>query len=179
MPLNRQLLILHSSFPSHWYPLATFLFRSPFLSSSAQTCPESLASHTMFWRYLNTQGGQIDVLLARDPPPSLEELLDDDELLSELKGQSNTRLIDFLSRPEAIRGLMGWVTKGLESPEKRGRETEEDKKRATRSVLVPSCLPACHLCRTRLSLSFSSLYRAGSRCGSLSSMHCASFVVLG
>ena len=85
----------------------------------------------MFWRFVNNNGSNFEALLTRDPPPSLEELLDDDELLTECKTQ-NGKLVEFLGRPEAVRALMGWVVVGLKTAEERGNETEEEKKRRIR-----------------------------------------------
>jgi SIT4-associating protein SAP185/190 len=84
-----------------------------------------------FWRFVNNGGSNFEALLSRDPPPTLEDLLDDDELLTECKTQ-NSKLIDFLGRPESVKSLLGWVVKGLETGETRGRETEEEKKRRSR-----------------------------------------------
>lgn len=85
-----------------------------------------------FWRFVNNAGSDFEALLSRDPPPTLEDLLDNDELLTECKTQ-NSKLIDFLGRPESVKSLLGWVVKGLEGG--KGRETEEDKKRRSRLVM--------------------------------------------
>lgn len=60
----------------------------------------------MFWS-LNYGGSSIDSILERSSF-TLEELLDEDELLQECKTQ-NTKLIDFLTQPESMARMISYI----------------------------------------------------------------------
>lgn len=84
----------------------------------------------MFWRFVNPTGSNFEALLTRDPPPLLEDLLDDGDLLTECKTQ-NAKLMEVLGRPDMVRGLFGWVTKGLE-PRSPSDDTDTERQRRQR-----------------------------------------------
>lgn len=86
----------------------------------------------MFWRFVNPTGSNFEALLSRDPPPLLEDLLDDGDLLTECKTQ-NAKLMEFLGQPDMVRGLFGWVTKGLE-PRLPADDTDAERQRRQRCV---------------------------------------------
>ncbi|CDZ96509.1 SAP family cell cycle dependent phosphatase-associated protein [Phaffia rhodozyma] len=81
-----------------------------------------------FWRFVNQTGSNFEALLTREPPPTLEELLEDTELLTECKTQ-NAKLIEILGREDHVKGLLGWVTKNMDPLEDRVGESEEEEKR--------------------------------------------------
>ena len=60
----------------------------------------------MFWS-LNYGGSSIDSILERSSF-TLEELLDEDELLQECKTQ-NTKLIEFLTQPESMARMISYI----------------------------------------------------------------------
>ena len=60
----------------------------------------------MFWS-LNYGGSSIDSILDR-AGFTLEELLDEDELLQECKTQ-NSKLIEFLTQPESLARLISYI----------------------------------------------------------------------
>lgn len=62
----------------------------------------------MFWRSFLSQASRIDTIL-RENDVSLERLLDEDELLQELKG-NNSGLLDFLTRESTLRQLFEYMT---------------------------------------------------------------------
>lgn len=84
-----------------------------------------------FWRFVNQTGSNFEALLSREPPPMLEELLEDTELLTECKTQ-NAKLMEFLGREENVKGLFGWVTKNMDPLEERVNESDEDEKRRSK-----------------------------------------------
>lgn len=53
-------------------------------------------------------------------PPSIEEILDEQDLLSELKAR-NEVLVKYLGRKESLRSLLGWLSSGLEEIDGRER----------------------------------------------------------
>ncbi|WVQ80146.1 hypothetical protein IAT38_002251 [Cryptococcus sp. DSM 104549] len=67
----------------------------------------------MLWRFSFASNSTLDALLAREIPPSLEELMDEQDILSECKAQNN-RLITFLSREDSAKSLLQWVVAGLD-----------------------------------------------------------------
>ena len=64
----------------------------------------------MFWRFGFHTTTSLSALLDR-PPSSLflESILDEDDLLQEVKSQ-NTKLIEYLSRHEVMARLLGYVS---------------------------------------------------------------------
>lgn len=99
----------------------------------------------MFWRYVNPNGSNFEALLMRDPPPTLEDLLDDTDLLTECKTQ-NAKLMEVLGRPDMVRGLFQWVTRGLE-PRSGTDDTDMERTRRQRCVLPCSCSRLLLACR--------------------------------
>lgn len=63
----------------------------------------------MFWKFGFHTPSAIDGILARDDF-TLEELLDDDDVLQECRNQ-NQKLTEFLSTPEIVKQLLDYVTK--------------------------------------------------------------------
>ena len=59
----------------------------------------------MFWSLGHFSSPSIDTILDREAGFTLEELLEEDELLQECKGQ-NTKLTDFLSQPDTLGKLV-------------------------------------------------------------------------
>lgn len=53
-------------------------------------------------------------------PPTIEEILDEQDLLSELKAR-NEVLMKYLGRRESLRSLLGWLSSGLEEIDGRER----------------------------------------------------------
>ena len=73
-----------------------------------------------FWRTFGFQSvSPIDTILDRDHF-TLEDLLDEDDILTECKGQ-NKKLLDFLINPEILMKLLNYI---IESPE---HEDEKEK----------------------------------------------------
>ena len=71
-----------------------------------------------FWRFGGFSASSLETLLASASPPldgnglptlTLEQLLEEDDLLQECKTQ-NTRLIDYLGRVDVLKRLLGYVT---------------------------------------------------------------------
>jgi len=62
----------------------------------------------MFWSLGHFSSPSIDTILERDGA-TLEELLEEDELLQECKAQ-NAKLTEYLTQPETLRKLVGYVT---------------------------------------------------------------------
>lgn len=58
-------------------------------------------------------------------PPSIEELLDEADLLSEVKSR-NEKLMRFLATKDSLRSLLSWVTYGLEEIDERARQRLEE-----------------------------------------------------
>ncbi|KAL7422422.1 sporulation-induced protein [Cryptotrichosporon argae] len=67
----------------------------------------------MLWRFSFASTSTLETLLSRESRPSLEELLDEQDILSEVKSQNN-KLVTFLEREDSVRGLLHWVTAGLD-----------------------------------------------------------------
>ncbi|KAJ3814114.1 SIT4 phosphatase-associated protein-domain-containing protein [Lentinula aff. lateritia] len=65
----------------------------------------------MFWRFGFHAASSIDTLLDKDDQSllTLDNLLDEDDLLQECKSQ-NTRLVDYFQRVDVLRRLLGWVS---------------------------------------------------------------------
>uniref|UniRef100_H2ZK15 Uncharacterized protein n=1 Tax=Ciona savignyi TaxID=51511 RepID=H2ZK15_CIOSA len=59
----------------------------------------------MFWKFATTSN--IDTLLEKEDI-TLQELMDDDDVLQECKGQ-NTKLVDFLSKVEVMEELVSYI----------------------------------------------------------------------
>ncbi|XP_026283493.1 serine/threonine-protein phosphatase 6 regulatory subunit 3 isoform X1 [Frankliniella occidentalis] len=62
----------------------------------------------MFWKYNTTNSNHLEALLSK-PDLTLQELLDDEDILQECKVQ-NKKLIDFLCRPEVMEQLVTYTT---------------------------------------------------------------------
>ncbi|KAK7693899.1 hypothetical protein QCA50_003472 [Cerrena zonata] len=71
----------------------------------------------MFWKF-GFNASTIDSLLDKEDI-SLEAILDEDELLQECKAQ-NTRLINYFSRVDVLKRLLGYVTGQIEGEGKGG-----------------------------------------------------------
>ncbi|WVO14470.1 hypothetical protein L204_102105 [Cryptococcus depauperatus] len=67
----------------------------------------------MFWRLNLAATSTLDSLLTREVPPTLEELMDEPDILTECKAQNN-KLIAFLSREDSAKSLLQWVVAGLD-----------------------------------------------------------------
>ncbi|KAJ3869056.1 SIT4 phosphatase-associated protein-domain-containing protein [Lentinula novae-zelandiae] len=65
----------------------------------------------MFWRFGFHAASSIDTLLDKDDQSllTLDNLLDEDDLLQECKSQ-NTRLVDYFQRVDVLGRLLGWVS---------------------------------------------------------------------
>ncbi|PWN34366.1 SAPS-domain-containing protein [Meira miltonrushii] len=77
----------------------------------------------MFWRFGFSSTSSLDTLLDR-PNVSLEEILDEDELLQECKTQ-NSKLINYLQQPRVLKRLFEHVVGTAEVGGPGGREWEE------------------------------------------------------
>ncbi|KAK4687361.1 hypothetical protein P7C73_g2753, partial [Tremellales sp. Uapishka_1] len=75
----------------------------------------------MLWRFSFASTSTLDALLSRETPPSLEELLDEQEILSEVKAQNN-KLVTYLSREDSIKSLLQWVISGLDELDQEAAE---------------------------------------------------------
>ncbi|KAK3909747.1 Serine/threonine-protein phosphatase 6 regulatory subunit 3 [Frankliniella fusca] len=62
----------------------------------------------MFWKYNSPNSNHLEALLSK-PDLTLQELLDDEDILQECKVQ-NKKLIDFLCRPEVMEQLVTYTT---------------------------------------------------------------------
>lgn len=69
----------------------------------------------MFWRFSANAGSDLDGLLERDPPPTMDEVLDEPDVLTEVKN-ANPKLVDLLARPASIAALLAAVTADLDPP---------------------------------------------------------------
>ncbi|KAI8824378.1 SIT4 phosphatase-associated protein-domain-containing protein [Fimicolochytrium jonesii] len=63
----------------------------------------------MFWRFGFHNASVIDGLLEKEGV-TLDELLEEDELMQECKAH-NTKLVEFLSKPEVLKQLLGFIIK--------------------------------------------------------------------
>ncbi|KAH8921466.1 SAPS-domain-containing protein [Atractiella rhizophila] len=81
-----------------------------------------------FWRFGFTPVSSISTLLSSSSPPLsiLSSLLDEDDLLQELK-TSNPKLLEFVSRRDVALRLLQWVTEGFGSEEDAGVKVDERK----------------------------------------------------
>ncbi|BEJ17191.1 hypothetical protein CspHIS471_0605920 [Cutaneotrichosporon sp. HIS471] len=79
----------------------------------------------MLWKFGFASGSTLDKLLSRESPPSVEELLDEQDILAECKAQ-NSKLVTYLSRDESIQSLLGWVTSGLDDLDTQSEEAENE-----------------------------------------------------
>jgi SIT4-associating protein SAP185/190 len=77
----------------------------------------------MFWRFGFASTSTLDTLLEK-PNLTIEELLDEDDLLQECKAQ-NGKLVDFLSQPRTIKRLFEHVVGIAEVSGPGGKEWEE------------------------------------------------------
>lgn len=62
----------------------------------------------MFWRFGFHNASAIDAILDKEGV-KLDDIMGEDELIQEVKGQ-NIKLIEFLSRTENIKSLLGYIT---------------------------------------------------------------------
>ncbi|ORX38413.1 SIT4 phosphatase-associated protein-domain-containing protein [Kockovaella imperatae] len=67
----------------------------------------------MLWRFGYASTSSIDSLLNREPPPSMEELMNDQDILSECKAM-NQKLMHYLGSKDAVKSLLHWVIVGLD-----------------------------------------------------------------
>ncbi|RXK35273.1 hypothetical protein M231_07471 [Tremella mesenterica] len=67
----------------------------------------------MLWRFSFASTSMLETLLSRETPPSLEELMDEQDILEECKAQNN-KLAAFLSREDCVKSLLQWVVAGLD-----------------------------------------------------------------
>ncbi|QIW99424.1 hypothetical protein AMS68_004942 [Peltaster fructicola] len=86
----------------------------------------------MFWKFGGFQNlaSSIDAALDR-PDVTLEELLDDGDLIQELK-QQNSKLIEFLRAEPVLHKLLDYVVaqKGIEKVEEKGKDTDNKDNRS-------------------------------------------------
>ncbi|KAK6910784.1 hypothetical protein I203_104816 [Kwoniella mangroviensis CBS 8507] len=78
----------------------------------------------MLWRFSFASNSTLDALLTRDIPPSLEEILDEQDILNECKAQNN-KLVSYLSREESVKSLLNWVVAGLDELNQQAEEADE------------------------------------------------------
>nr|XP_019044808.1 hypothetical protein I302_06722 [Kwoniella bestiolae CBS 10118]OCF23738.1 hypothetical protein I302_06722 [Kwoniella bestiolae CBS 10118] len=78
----------------------------------------------MLWRFSFASNSTLDALLTRDVPPSLEEILDEQDILNECKAQNN-KLVSYLSREESVKSLLNWVVSGLDELNQQAEEADE------------------------------------------------------
>ncbi|WVQ95068.1 hypothetical protein IAU59_002160 [Kwoniella sp. CBS 9459] len=67
----------------------------------------------MLWRFGFASSSTLDALLTREVPPTIEELLDEQDILNECKAQNN-KLVSYLSREDSVKSLLQWVIAGLD-----------------------------------------------------------------
>ncbi|CAK9784162.1 SAPS-domain-containing protein [Cutaneotrichosporon oleaginosum] len=79
----------------------------------------------MLWKFGFASGSTLDKLLSRESPPTVEELLDEQDILAECKAQ-NSKLVTYLSREESIKSLLGWVTSGLDELDTQAEHAEDE-----------------------------------------------------
>ncbi|WRT68522.1 uncharacterized protein IL334_005499 [Kwoniella shivajii] len=79
----------------------------------------------MLWRFSFASNSTLDALLTRDITPSLEEVLDEQDILSECKAQ-NQKLVSYLSREESVKSLLQWVVAGLDELNQQAKEAENE-----------------------------------------------------
>ncbi|WWC90494.1 uncharacterized protein L201_005430 [Kwoniella dendrophila CBS 6074] len=78
----------------------------------------------MLWRFSFASNSTLDALLTRDIPPSLEEILDEQDILNECKSQNN-KLVSYLSREDSIKSLLTWVVAGLDELNQQAEESDK------------------------------------------------------
>ncbi|OCF31525.1 SIT4-associating protein/190 [Kwoniella heveanensis BCC8398] len=67
----------------------------------------------MLWRFGFASSSTLDALLTREVPPTIEELLDEQDILNECKAQNN-KLVSYLAREDSVKSLLQWVIAGLD-----------------------------------------------------------------
>lgn len=77
----------------------------------------------MFWRFGFASTSHIDTLLDK-PNVTVEDLLDEDDLLQECKSQNN-KLVEYLSQPRVVKRLFEHVVGLAEVSGPGGKEWEE------------------------------------------------------
>ena len=63
----------------------------------------------MFWSLGHFNSAALDSILDREGGFTLDEILEEDDLLQECKAQ-NQKLLDFLVKPETIKALIAYIT---------------------------------------------------------------------
>ncbi|KAK8854680.1 hypothetical protein IAR55_003419 [Kwoniella newhampshirensis] len=93
----------------------------------------------MLWRFSFASSSALDVLLTRETPPSVEELMDEQDILNECKAQNN-KLVAYLSREDPIKSLLQWVIAGLDELDQAAAAADEESfnQALTSSDLYPS-----------------------------------------
>nr|XP_018261596.1 uncharacterized protein I303_06036 [Kwoniella dejecticola CBS 10117]OBR83754.1 hypothetical protein I303_06036 [Kwoniella dejecticola CBS 10117] len=79
----------------------------------------------MLWRFSFASNSTLDALLTREIPPSMEEILDEQDILNECKAQNN-KLVSYLSREESVKSLLTWVVAGLDELDQQAHEADEE-----------------------------------------------------
>merc|ERR1712061_594298 len=92
----------------------------------------------MGWSLAYASHSTVDAILTSADGFTLEQLLDEDELLQECKSQ-NTKLIEFLSQPETLGKLVQYV---VEMPTATDSEARQFKYPFVASEVLASDVPA-------------------------------------
>nr|XP_019011578.1 uncharacterized protein I206_03680 [Kwoniella pini CBS 10737]OCF50359.1 hypothetical protein I206_03680 [Kwoniella pini CBS 10737] len=97
----------------------------------------------MLWRFSFASNSTLDALLTRDIPPSIEEILDEQEILNECKAQNN-KLMSYLSKEESVKSLLTWVVAGLDELNQQAKEADDQlmNKALTSTDFYPSYKPS-------------------------------------
>ncbi|WVQ72127.1 hypothetical protein IAR50_001672 [Cryptococcus sp. DSM 104548] len=93
----------------------------------------------MLWRFNLASTSTLDSLLTREVPPTLEELMDEPDVLTECKGQNN-RLVTFLSREDSAKSLLQWVVAGLDELDQAAADA--DTEIIAQAIASPDLYPA-------------------------------------
>ena len=96
----------------------------------------------MLWRFGFTSTSSLDVLLSREIPPTVEEVMDEQDVLAECKAQNNkwvftyltsengvlmwSRLVNYLSKEDTIKSLLQWVVSGLDELDQQAAQADSD-----------------------------------------------------
>ncbi|ODO11173.1 hypothetical protein I350_01777 [Cryptococcus amylolentus CBS 6273] len=93
----------------------------------------------MLWRFNLASTSTLDSLLTREVPPTLEELMDEPDVLTECKGQNN-RLVTFLSREDSAKSLLQWVVAGLDELDQAAADADDEI--IAQAITSPDLYPA-------------------------------------
>ncbi|ORY35642.1 SIT4 phosphatase-associated protein-domain-containing protein [Naematelia encephala] len=93
----------------------------------------------MLWKFSFTATSNIESLFSREAPPSVEELMDENDLLSEVKAQNN-KVVTYLARDDVIKSLLQWVIAGLDELDQQADAA--DSATFSKAVLSPNLYPA-------------------------------------